>query len=204
MEQEAGVGLLQHRRVVERVAGGHHPVVQALEGRHGGLLLLRDPDPVAGDPVLLHDQPVAQERRPAELAQERLRKLFEGVGEDHHLEALPQRVEELPASGQRLQGRDHRLQIRKAQAVLVEDPQPPAHQHVVIGFIAGRPAQLGDAGLLRDGDPDFRHEHPFKVQDGKRLFHPGGWSNFSGHVEKMPGAGAAPGSPRAEGLTASP
>ena len=46
------------------------------------------------------------------------------------------------------------------EAVPVEQLEPAAHQDVVVGLVAGRAAQLGDAGALGDGDPDLGDSTP--------------------------------------------
>jgi len=48
----------------------------------------------------------------------------------------------------------------------VQDLQPPAHELVVVRLVARRAAQLGDAGLLGDRDPDLGREHALHVQAG--------------------------------------
>jgi hypothetical protein len=44
-----------------------------------------------------------------------------------------------------------------------------AHQHVVVGLVARRPAQLVDARALGDGDPDLGDEHALEVEGDDRL-----------------------------------
>jgi hypothetical protein len=48
--------------------------------------------------------------------------------------------------------------------VLLEQIQTVLHQLVVIGFFAGGATQFGDAGALREFDPDFRDKDTFEVE----------------------------------------
>ncbi|MCY1434516.1 hypothetical protein D9M71_505780 [compost metagenome] len=109
---------------------------------------------------------MAQQGREAELAHQRLGEFVEGVGEDHHLEALAQPVDELDGAFQRLQGGDHFLDVGQLQAMLVEDAQTLLHQHVVIRDIAGSRLERFDTGFFSEGDPDFRNQDPFQVETG--------------------------------------
>ena len=57
---------------------------------------------------------------------------------------------------------------RHRQPVAVEQLEPAAHQHVVVRLVAGRAAQLVDAGALGDGDPDLRQQHALDVERDQR------------------------------------
>jgi hypothetical protein len=91
-------------------------------------------------PGVIDDQAVAEQRRPVQLAHQRLRELVEGVRQDDHLEAFAQPVDELDCSGQRCQRCYHFLYVADLQTVLIQQCQSLAHQHVVVGDIARRGA----------------------------------------------------------------
>jgi len=48
--------------------------------------------------------------------------------------------------------------------VLREQADAQLHQTVVVGLVARRAGELGDAGALRELDPDFGDEHAFEVE----------------------------------------
>lgn len=171
VDQDAGVGLAEHRGVVERIAGGDDVVVEALEGFDGVALLVGEAELVTGDAVVFDDQAVAEERRPVELADERDGELLEGVGEDDELDAAAEGVEEIDGAGERGKGADDLLDFGEGDAVAIEDIDTVAHQLVVIGFVTRGAAELGDAGAFGDGDPDFGREDALHVEGDDALFH---------------------------------
>jgi len=167
MEQDAGMGFAEHGGVVVRVTRSDDTVVQALQRDDrlplGVLLAQLIVHHAVG---LVGDQAMAEQRREAQLAHQRLGELVEGVGQDHHLETLAQPVDELRRAFQRLQRCDDLLDIGELQAVLVEDAQALLHQYVIVGNVpCGRPERF-DSGGLGKGDPDFRNQHTFQVETG--------------------------------------
>ncbi len=88
-------------------------------------------------------------------------------------------------ASEQAQGADDLLDVGKFQAVPIENLQPPAHQHVVIRHVSGRQPKLLDAGLFRDGNPDFGRQHPFQIQGDDRLFHGNRFSGFRINVERV-------------------
>ena len=79
--------------------------LSAAERLDGVPLLVGLAEPIVDDPVVGDDEPVAQDRRHAELAHERRGELLERVGEDHHLRPAAQLVEELARAGERCRAR---------------------------------------------------------------------------------------------------
>ena len=134
-------------------------------------LLVGHAELVAGDAVVLHDQAVTEQRGAAKLAHERIGELFEGVGENHHLDAAAEFVEELGGAGERRETADDVLDFREGDAVAVEDVDAVEHQLVVIGLVPRGAAQFGQAGAFGDGDPDFRREDAFHVEGDDALLH---------------------------------
>src|SRR5208283_2479636 len=63
------------------------------------------------------------------------------------------------------------LDVGKFEAVLVEDFEAAEHQFVVIWLVAGGAAEFGNVGSFGDGNPDFRHENAFQIQNDNALFH---------------------------------
>ena len=170
-EQDACVGLAEHGGVVEGVASGDDVVIHPFERGHGFALLLPDAQLVVDDVVVLDDQPVTQEGRPIELAEQGSGELLERVGQDDDLHERTQFVQELLRAGQGPQRADDTLNVRQLQSVLVQDGQAPAHELVVIRLIARGAAQFRDARLLGHGNPDLRRQHAFHVQGDDRLLH---------------------------------
>ena len=117
---------------------------------------------------------MAKQCRPGELAHERVRELLEGVGEDQHLRAAAQFVEELARSGHWLELGDDCGDVGQPQSVLVEDGEAPAHQHVVVGLVASSALQRFDAGSFGDGDPDLGDQNSLQVEGDDRLTLVGG------------------------------
>ena len=134
---------------------------------------------VAHDAILDHFQSVAQEGGPLQLAQEGLGELLESIREDDDLGERAQFAQERQPAVQRPERADHLLNVGELQTMLVEDLEPSAHELVVVRFLASGAAEFLEAGLLGDGDPDFRHQHPFQIQGHDRLFHgPGVFQDF--------------------------
>ena len=73
-------------------------------------------------------------------------------------------VEELLRALQGLERADDLLDVGELEAVLVEDLEPAAHELVVIRLVARGAAQLCNAGLLGDGDPNLGSEHSLHVE----------------------------------------
>jgi len=167
MEQDASMGLAEHGGVVVGIARGNDAVVEALQRNDRLTLGVLLTQLIVHDAIgFVSDQAVTKQRREPQLAHQRLRELVEGVGQDHHLEALAQPVDELRCAFQWLQRRNHLLDVGELQAVLIEDAQALLHQHVVVGNVPrGRPERF-DSGGLGKGDPDFRNQHTFQVETG--------------------------------------
>jgi len=72
-KKDASVCLDEHRRVIERIPGCDHAESEALERRDRGCLLIILAKPVIYDPSILDLEAVAEQRRPVQLAHERLR-----------------------------------------------------------------------------------------------------------------------------------
>ena len=84
------------------------------------------------------------------------------------------KVEERLGPGKRLEAGDDVLDRRERQPVLLEQVEPVAHEHVVVGLVAGGAAQRLDAGALGDSDPDLGHQHPLQIEGDDGLDRLGG------------------------------
>ena len=165
MDEEPGVGRREHSGVVVRVAGGDHAEVQRLQRLHRGTLLLGHAKPPAPHEAGLVDvEPVAQQRRTAERAHQRIGELVERVRQDEDLIARAQVVEEFACAGQRPHALDHALDVCEREAVLREQLDAKAHQPVVVGLVARRARQLGNARPARELDPDLGNENAFQIE----------------------------------------
>lgn len=165
LEQEAGLAGLDHTQVVEAVTGGDGLEAAGLQGLHRGQLRLGAAHPEAGDLAGGgHLQGVAEQGGPVQLLHQGLGELLKGVAEDDHLGLLPQGIQELPGTGQGVDGGDDLLDLLQSQAVLLQNAQPPVHQLVVIRLIPGGALQLRNPAGLCKGDPDLRDQHAFHIQ----------------------------------------
>src|SRR5713101_3060858 len=93
-KQKTRVRFAQHRGIVEGIASRDDVIVELLERRDGPLFLLRNPNLVADNPVVDDFEAVTQQRRPFQLAQQRLGELLESVGKDDDLRERPQLAQE--------------------------------------------------------------------------------------------------------------
>ena len=100
-EQKAHVRLDEHGGVVERIAGGNDVIIHPLEGGHGLALLFAEAQLVIHDAVILHHEPVAQQRRPAKLAEQGSGELLERVGQDDDLHQRAEFIQKFLCAGQR-------------------------------------------------------------------------------------------------------
>jgi hypothetical protein len=146
-------------------------IIHSLERGHRFTLLLPDPQLVIHDPVVLHDQPVAEQGGPAKLAQERRGELLERVGQNDHLRLRSELVQKFLPALDRMERADDLLDVGQLQTVPVQDRQASAHQLVVIRFVTRGAAQFRNAGLFGDGDPDLGSQYSLHVQRDDRLFH---------------------------------
>ncbi len=138
-----------------------------MEGLDRAALVVGQADLVVDDPPrVVRLESVAEEGGMAELSHQRRGELVEGVGEDHHLEALAQPVEEVGGAVQGAHAGDHLLDVAQSEAVLGQDCEAALHQDVVVGLVAGGAAQRVDAGALGDVDPDLGDEDPLEVEAG--------------------------------------
>ena len=106
MEQETGVGLGQHRRVVVRITGCDDPVVQTVQGLDGASLLVWHPQPVVDDSVVGDDQAMADQGRETELPHQRLTELLERVRQQQDLGPGAESIEELACAVERREATD--------------------------------------------------------------------------------------------------
>src|SRR6476619_7441736 len=72
-------------------------------------------------------------------------------------------VEKIKRTWQRVDRRDHILNIGQCELMFAQNLYAPAHELIVVGDVAGRQSQPLDAGLLGDSDPDFGDEDSFEV-----------------------------------------
>ena len=84
-EQQAHVGLGEHRGVVVESPAATDSIVEALERAHGVVLVIGHPQAVADDATAVDDEPVTHHGRATELGEERPCELLERVGEDDDL-----------------------------------------------------------------------------------------------------------------------
>ena len=169
VKQEAGMCSTKHCRVVVRVTGGDHPVVEIAQRVHRVSFLIGHPKFVSDNAVIVDDQTVAKERWPAQVLHQRSTKLLERVRQDQYLRAFAKRVEKLQRTLHWRQRRYDGLEVGHFETVLFEQSDPTPHQHVVVGLISSCPAKRCYACLLSDRNPNFRDENPFQVKGDDRL-----------------------------------
>ncbi len=119
---------------------------------------------VTGDlTVLRDDEFVAEERRVPEFRDQRTGKLGEGIRQDDDLGLFPKRVEELFGAFERLDGGDDLLDLFETETVLLQKVDAVLHELVVVRLVAGRALEFGNAGGLRERDPDLRDDNALHV-----------------------------------------
>lgn len=164
VEEEPVFGDGQHGRVVVGITRCDHAIVEATQGLDGFAFLVVESQFEIDDAVVVNYQSVADQRGHSEMSHQRATELLERVGQDEDLGEFSQSTEEFGCSRKRRQTGDHAFDFRHGQAVGVEDLESTAHQLVVVGFVAGGPAQLWYAGLFGNCYPNFGNEHPFEIQ----------------------------------------
>ena len=107
---------------------------------------------------------MAKQRRPRELAHQRVRKFIKSVGQNNHFVVFAQRVKKSARAGQRGHFANHLLNIRQTQAVFGQNAQAIFHQYVVIGFIARRAPQGVNPRAFGKRNPDFGDQNALKVK----------------------------------------
>ena len=164
-EEEARLARLNHGKIVEAVAGGDGLIAHGLEGPDGGELRLLASEAEVRDLAAGGDhQLVAEQRRPAELLHQGLGKLGAGVAQNDGLGDGSELIQKLLRARQGVDGGDHVLDLLEAEAVFLQNAETPAHELVVIGFIACGAAKLGDAACLRKGDPDLGDQYALQIK----------------------------------------
>ncbi len=155
----------EHRGVVVAVAGGDDLELEFPEALHRLALLVRHAQPVVDQHAFaIGLERVAEERRPAQLPHQRPGELVEGVGKDHHLVGIAQRIEKGGRACHRPHRRDHLLDVGKAQPMLAKNAQAPRHQLVVVGLVPRCARELRNSRAPGEFDPDFRNEDTFEVE----------------------------------------
>jgi hypothetical protein len=93
-------------------------VVQKFQRGHGFLFLLGHTELVIHDSIVFHDQPMAEQGGPVELADERRGELFEGVGQNQDLGQSAQFVEEGFGAVEQRERADDLLDVEGEEVVL--------------------------------------------------------------------------------------
>ena len=133
------------------------------------LLLVGLAESVVHDPVVVHDEPMAEHGRESELAHQRAGELFERVRQQNDLRLVTQLVEEGASAIERHEPGDDVLDQRHREPVLGEQVEAIPHEHVVVRFVTCGAPQPVDPGALRDRDPDLGDEHAFDIERHDRL-----------------------------------
>ena len=81
---------------------------------------------------------MAEKRREIELTHQGVGKLVKGIGKNDYLEARSEPIQEVFCAFERRHARDDLLDFVYAQPMLFEQPQPLAHEYVIVGNIPGR------------------------------------------------------------------
>ena len=119
-EQEARLARLDHRQIVEAVAGGNGLKAAALQRADGGELGLLTSEVIAGDRAVVgDDQLVAEDRGVSEFLHQGLGELGEGIAQDDRLSKGTQLIHELLRPGHRVDRGDGILDLLQTQAVLL-------------------------------------------------------------------------------------
>ena len=168
-EEAALVGLLEHARIVEGVSRSEHLEVQVLQVFHDLRFLVGEAQVVTLNHVVFDFQVVAEDSRETEILHDGVGEFLERVRKNNHLGFVAEFVHKVAGTVEKSEVCDHVLDVRKLDAFAFENLDAALHEHVVVGNVAGGEAQVLDAGLFGDGNPDFRGEDTFKVQGNDTL-----------------------------------
>ena len=169
-EEAALVGLQEHARVVEGISRSEHLEVQVLQVLYHLGLLVGKAQVVAHDAVVLYFQVMAEDGGEGEVLHDGVGEFLERVRKNNHLGFVAEFVHKVAGAVEKSEVCDHVLDVRKLDAFAFENLDAALHEHVVVGNVTGGEAQVLDAGLFGDGDPNFRGEDSFKVQGNDTLF----------------------------------
>ena len=168
-EKAALVGLLEHARVVEGVTRSEHLEVEVLQVLHDLRLLVVKTQVVTLDHVVFDFQVVAEDSWESEVLHDGVGEFLERVRKNDHLGFVAELVHKVAGAVEQAEVCDHVLDVRKLDVFAFQNLDAALHEHVVVGNVARSQAQVLDAGLFGDGNPDFRGEDSFKVQGNDTL-----------------------------------
>ena len=154
-EEAALVGLLEHARVVEGIARGEHLEVQVLQVLHDLRFLVGEAQVVTLDHVVFDFQIVAEDRRESEILHDGVGEFLERVRKNNHLGFVAELVHKVSGAVEQAEVCNHVLDVRELDAFAFENLDAALHEHVVVGNVACGKAQVLDARLFGDGNPDF-------------------------------------------------
>ena len=157
-EQESRLARLDHSEIIVAVPAGDRLKADGLKCLHRRILGLLDPHLKSRDlPVRSDLQGIAEDRRPAKLLHQRLRKLRKRITDNDDLTKLTKLIQELLRTRKRIDLLDGLLDLLQSQSMFLQDPDSPAHQLIIIRLVPRRPLKLRDPAGLRKRDPDLRH-----------------------------------------------
>jgi len=168
-EEAALVGLLEHACVIEGVARGKHLEVEFLQVFHDFRLLVAHAQVVTLDHVVFDHEIVTENRREAEILHDGVGEFLERVREDNHLGFVAEFVHKIASAVEQAEVRNHVLDVRKLDVFAFENLDAPFHEHVVVGNVASGEAEVFDACLFGDGNPDFWSKNAFQVKSDNTL-----------------------------------
>jgi len=183
-EEAALVGLLEHARIVEGIARGEHLEVEFLQVLHDLRLLVAHAQVVTFDHVVFDHEIMAEDCRESEVLHDGVGKFLERVRENNHLRFVAEFVHEVACAVQKSEVRDYVLDVRKLDVFTFENLDAALHEHVVIGNVASGEAEVLDARLFRNGNPDFWRKNAFQVKSDNTLLskHSDSWLVVSDKV----------------------
>ena len=168
-EEAALVCLLEHTRIVEGIARGEHLEVEFLQVFYDLRLLVAHAQVITLDHVVFDHEIVAENRRESEILHDRVGKFLERVREDDHLGFVAERIHEVAGAVEETEICDNVLDVRELDVFAFENLDAALHEHIVVGNVARGEAEVLDARLFGDGNPDFWRKNAFQVKSDNTL-----------------------------------
>ena len=168
-EETALVGLLEHARIVEGIARGEHLKVEFLQVLYDLRLLVAHAQVITLDHVVFNHEIVAENCRESEIFHDGVGEFLECIREDDYLSFVAERVHKVAGAVEETEICNNVLDVRELDVFAFENLDAALHEHIVVGNVASGEAEVLDARLFGDGNPDFWCKNAFQVKSDNTL-----------------------------------
>ena len=132
-------------------------------------LLIAHAQVVTLDHVVFDHEIVAENRRESEILHDGVGKFLERVRENDHLGFVAERVHKVAGAVEETEICNNVLDVRELDVFAFENLDAALHEHIVVGNVASGEAEVLDARLFGDGNPDFWRKNAFQVKSDNTL-----------------------------------